>query len=198
MATQLKVNPNDPRVKRTRLLLKHALGDLLVEKSFQDITIQDIAERATLNRVTFYAHFDDKFELFSFWLREGFVDRLQSALPVTSPLTGENLRSLCRVVLETLRDSQNHCRPVHGKYGPLFESAVQEALSAFIRDWLCHWSLDQPATGVSVESLSAAMSWTIFGAGIEWSRHAEDRALDPFVDETVTVLLRGASQTFHR
>ena len=38
MVTQVKVNPNDPRVKRTRQLLKQALGDLLTEKSFHDIT----------------------------------------------------------------------------------------------------------------------------------------------------------------
>jgi len=36
----------DPRVKRTRKVLVHALGELLTEKRFSAITIQDIAERA--------------------------------------------------------------------------------------------------------------------------------------------------------
>src|SRR5436190_1860613 len=116
MATQAKVNPNDPRVKRTRQLLKRALSDLLAEKPFHDITVQDIAERATLNRVTFYAHFEDKYDLIGTWIRDGFVERLEAALPVTSHLSAANLRSLCRVVLETLRETQTHCRPLHERY----------------------------------------------------------------------------------
>jgi hypothetical protein len=47
------VNQNDPRVKRTRQLLQRAFVDLIHEKSFEAITVQDIAERATLNRATF-------------------------------------------------------------------------------------------------------------------------------------------------
>ncbi|MBI4304912.1 MAG: TetR family transcriptional regulator, partial [Chloroflexi bacterium] len=48
-------NPQDPRVKRTRKLLHDAFDSLLSEKSFEAITVQDIAERATVNRATFYA-----------------------------------------------------------------------------------------------------------------------------------------------
>jgi AcrR family transcriptional regulator len=196
MATLVKVNPNDPRVKRTRQLLKQALSDLLAEKPFQDITVQDIADRATVNRVTFYAHFEDKYDLISSWIRDGFMERLEAALPVTSPLSAGNLHLLCRVVLETLRETQTHCRPVHERYGPLFESAVQEALYAFILDWLRHWSVEEPLPEVSVESLAASMSWTIFGAGIDWSRSTEARSLDRVVDQIVAVLLRGASEVF--
>jgi AcrR family transcriptional regulator len=198
MATQVKVNPNDPRVKRTRQLLKQALSDLLAEKSFQDVTVQDITDRATLNRVTFYAHFEDKYDLISHWIRDGFVERLEAALPVISPLSARNLQVLCRVVLETLGETQTHCRRLHERYGPLFESAVQEALYAFILDWLRHWSVDEPLPEVSVESLAAAMSWTIFGAGIDWSRSTEARSLDRFVDEIVAVLLRGAADVFRQ
>src|ERR1700690_1925078 len=50
----------DPRVKRTRLLLEQAFMVVLKEKGFQTITVQDIAQRAGVNRATFYAHFEDK------------------------------------------------------------------------------------------------------------------------------------------
>ena len=59
------VNEADPRVKRTRKLLQDALLELLAEKSFDAITVQDIAERSTINRATFYAHFVDKYDLFA-------------------------------------------------------------------------------------------------------------------------------------
>ena len=66
------VNEADPRVKRTRKLLEDALMELLAEKSFDAITVQDIADRSTVNRATFYTHFVDKYELFAGSAREWF------------------------------------------------------------------------------------------------------------------------------
>src|SRR5215472_14064182 len=40
----------DPRQKRTRKLLQDALRELLQEKPFEEILVQDIAEAATVNR----------------------------------------------------------------------------------------------------------------------------------------------------
>ena len=53
----------DPRVRRTRQLLRDALLDLIREKGFEAITIQDLTDRAQLNRVTFYLHYRDKQDL---------------------------------------------------------------------------------------------------------------------------------------
>src|ERR1700735_3442593 len=53
----------DPRIRRTRQLLQEALGKLLETKDFDKISVQDIAEAATVNRATFYDHYTDKFAL---------------------------------------------------------------------------------------------------------------------------------------
>ncbi len=53
----------DPRVRRTRQMLERALETLLAQRPFERISVGDIAEAATLNRATFYAHFADKFDL---------------------------------------------------------------------------------------------------------------------------------------
>lgn len=53
----------DPRVMRTRQLLKDALVELIEERGYDKITVQDITERATLNRATFYLHYRDKLDL---------------------------------------------------------------------------------------------------------------------------------------
>ena len=90
----------DPRVKRTRQLLQQALMDLMREKSFQAITVQDIAERATVNRVTFYAHFQDKYALLEYTMREMFKQRLRSQVPEGSPFSSENLARLILTVCE--------------------------------------------------------------------------------------------------
>lgn len=53
----------DPRILRTRGLLRDAFIELVPEKGFDAITIQDLTDRATLNRATFYLHYRDKNEL---------------------------------------------------------------------------------------------------------------------------------------
>ncbi|NIM93916.1 MAG: TetR family transcriptional regulator [Anaerolineales bacterium] len=71
----------DPRVKRTRRLLRNALMKLIPEKGYNAITIQDITERATLNRATFYLHYRDKDDL----LARGF-DEIWNELTAENPL----------------------------------------------------------------------------------------------------------------
>jgi AcrR family transcriptional regulator len=53
----------DRRIIRTRHALRDALMTLIVEKGYESITIQDITDRADVNRATFYLHFKDKDEL---------------------------------------------------------------------------------------------------------------------------------------
>src|SRR5215216_7166576 len=84
----------DPRVTRTRKLLLDAFLSLMAEKSFDDITVQDIAARATVNRATFYAHFVDKYALVDEMIREGFMQILQQRMATPALSTEEHLRRL--------------------------------------------------------------------------------------------------------
>lgn len=60
MSSEKKI---DPRIKRSRLLLRDALVSLIDEKGYEKVTVQEIAERAGLNRATFYLHYKDKQDL---------------------------------------------------------------------------------------------------------------------------------------
>jgi AcrR family transcriptional regulator len=53
----------DRRIQKTRQLIMNTFIDLLAEKGFEKITINDIAERANINRGTVYLHYVDKFDL---------------------------------------------------------------------------------------------------------------------------------------
>jgi AcrR family transcriptional regulator len=53
----------DRRVRRTRALLLNAAQELVVEKGYDAMTVQDILDRADVGRSTFYAHFRDKDDL---------------------------------------------------------------------------------------------------------------------------------------
>jgi AcrR family transcriptional regulator len=54
---------SDPRILRTHKLLQDALIELTAEYGFDAITVGDIAKRATVNRATFYRHYQDKNDL---------------------------------------------------------------------------------------------------------------------------------------
>ncbi|WP_409302353.1 TetR/AcrR family transcriptional regulator [Peribacillus sp. SCS-155] len=53
----------DRRVKKSQEAIKNAFVELMSEKSFDHITIQDISDRANVGRRTIYDHYTDKFDL---------------------------------------------------------------------------------------------------------------------------------------
>lgn len=62
----------DIRIKRSKYELNAALYKLLKEKSFSKITVIDICETANINRMTFYNHYQDKYDLFNESILNGF------------------------------------------------------------------------------------------------------------------------------
>ena len=54
----------DRRSHRTKRSLSEALVDLIKEKRFDEITVQNVIDRAEVGRSTFYSHFRDKEDLF--------------------------------------------------------------------------------------------------------------------------------------
>lgn len=61
---------NDLRVKRTYILLKNALFELMAKKSFEEIKVNDICNLAMVHRTTFYSHFSDKYELLEYCIKD--------------------------------------------------------------------------------------------------------------------------------
>ena len=61
----------DPRVKRTRRLLRDALVSLILEKDFASISIKEITERAEVAYITFFRHFESLDQLLMEVLDEG-------------------------------------------------------------------------------------------------------------------------------
>lgn len=57
------MNQNDLRVRKTRKNIENSFISLLKEKDFHKITVQDILDRALINRSTFYKHYMDKYQL---------------------------------------------------------------------------------------------------------------------------------------
>ncbi len=80
------------RGRRTRDALGDALVALIHEKTFEEITVQQVLDRAGVSRTTFYTHFRDKDDLFLsdvedfFALMEGLLDKMHSPPTRVAPL----------------------------------------------------------------------------------------------------------------
>jgi AcrR family transcriptional regulator len=74
----------DPRVIRTRQVLREALVAVILEKGYDATSIQDITDRAGLRRATFYLHYRDKDELLLSMLRDT-LDGLMQQMAALSP-----------------------------------------------------------------------------------------------------------------
>lgn len=53
----------DIRVIKTKKAIENAFIEILSEKSFSKITIEEICKKANVNRMSFYNHYDDKYDL---------------------------------------------------------------------------------------------------------------------------------------
>lgn len=74
------IRKTDRRIVRTRQLLREALMQLIVERGYDAITIQDITDRANVARTTFYLHFTDKDDLLFQTMRDLYEELFASAL----------------------------------------------------------------------------------------------------------------------
>jgi AcrR family transcriptional regulator len=192
------MNEADPRVKRTRKLIVEAFFALLAEKSLHAISVQDIAERATVNRATFYTHFEDKYALMDWVVRDLFREALTQRLGAAPRFSLDNLRLLVVTVCEFLGQFEGHCAPGGRSVEPQVEMKVQEELATFLLGWLRQAPLARGRTGGpdggEREALASLLGWAIFGAGVEWSRGSRRRPAEEWARDVVATLVGGVAR----
>jgi AcrR family transcriptional regulator len=160
----------DPRIKRTRQMLFHAFQSLLSEKTFELITVQDIAERSTLNRATFYDHFTDKFALLEAMIGERF-GTLIAARTVGNEGTCETaLRQLILAACDFLVELSSGCQKHQRQFEPTVESQVKSVLRETLLVGLRQHGAKNP------ELRATMVSWAITGAALQWSRERKTSA----------------------
>ncbi len=164
----------DPRVVRTRQLLRDALVSLVAEKGFNALTVQDIADRATLNRATFYLHYQDKHELLVNSLRDA-IDELMAdigPLDENGQLIVDGPERPIKRVFEHVAQHARFYQVMMGAEGiPSFIAGVRDYIAEITLGWL---SLLQPLpekSTVPLEIVANSLSWSLLGVLIWWLEH---------------------------
>jgi AcrR family transcriptional regulator len=151
----------DPRIVRSRRMLMDSLVRLLKNKEFEDISVQEIADEATLNRATFYLHYQDKNALLGAMTDARFRDLIERRSITLTDCHGA-LRAIALGVCDYLAEStscptQLARMSLEGSIIPVVEGMFKEGLA-----------LHGIAPGADAELLATTAAWAVFGAARRW------------------------------
>jgi len=186
---QPETETTDPRILRSRRMLMDALVKLLIKKDFEDISIQDIADEATLNRATFYLHYPDKNALLQAMTGARFRDLIERRAITFSDCHGA-LRAIALGVCDYLAETTG-C-PTQLARMPLEVSIIPVVEDMFNEGLALHGT-----AGIDGALLATTAAWAVFGAARRWFQSpnripAEEMAAK--IETMVTPILFGASQ----
>lgn len=163
----IEVEKIDPRIKRTRVLIESTFMQLMDEKSFHDITVQDITQRAEVNRATFYAHYADKFELMDGITRSLFRAELEKRTLKACTYSRDNLFALLVAVCEFVSKNIRQCKNTDAQFESLIEGQVRNQILDLIGAWMPQTPNYDPTMG---EERATAVTWAIYGLAAQWSK----------------------------
>ena len=175
----------DPRVKRTRSLLEQAFLEVVADKGFQAVSVQDITEKAGVNRATFYAHFPDKYALLDYSVRQGFRQEIEKRMLNVCTFSMENLHALMIAVCEYISTASSHCNPPSQQFESVMETQVREQIQELIQKWI-----EKLGTDVDMEIAATAASWAIYGLALQWSRNRNRKrpSAENFADQVLPLI----------
>jgi AcrR family transcriptional regulator len=163
----------DLRIRRTKKLLLDSLISLIIEKGFDAITVKDIAQRAMVNRTTFYHHYEDKMDL----LERG-MDEIFDNLRQLAEKPQENGKKILEdqppqaliVVFEHIAANEIFYKAMLGKNGvSVFMERLQKYNTDIIRqriEYLVSKSKGNPLVPLDIAINHAASSY--FGIIVWW------------------------------
>jgi AcrR family transcriptional regulator len=164
--------PIDRRVARSREMLHQAMLSLIIEKGYEEITVEDICERANVGRSTFYAHFTSKDDLKRRGLehlRQELIEQQRKA----SSLADTNVRGLAftLTMFEHARDHIHLYRALVGsRGGAIALTTIRQTLCEIVRGELVEIRGKEP-NGISREfavqyivgAYMAVLTWWLDG-----------------------------------
>jgi len=167
-------------------MLGNALKELLQEKSFEDISVQDLAERSTVNRATFYDHFADKYALLEASISDRFQCEISKRMGEAKATCPEAQKQIILTICSFLAEVSSGCQKHQRQFQPLLETQVK----SIVREFLLVGLREQKIEPAEAELRATLASWAIVGAALEWCR--EKKTTPEVLAETILPLIRPA------
>jgi AcrR family transcriptional regulator len=188
----------DPRIRRTRQLLQGALQTLMQTKGFDDISVLDITEAATVNRATFYDHYTDKYSLLDATIAGGFhmlLHQRSVQFDGTCPSAASAvILATCDYLTQTHSNSTVCNR--QSAFEPLVDAAIITAVRRVLEKGMPKPDRPEHPSFPSADMTAAAASWAIYGAVKQWfftPDHPPAEQVVPAILELVLPILQQAN-----
>ncbi|MBP1044957.1 TetR/AcrR family transcriptional regulator [Enterococcus sp. BWM-S5] len=162
----------DLRVMRTHKMIIEAFFHLVEEKGFEAITIQEIADRAMINRATFYAHFKDKQDLYD-QIFDFAVQAFTSALDTDKTIQGnrievKKIELLLTTIYNNIHKNKNFFLTImDGSSNETLRRKLADILYEKYADTLAHLRITENDIEVPVDFIIEYMT-SIFIGTLHW------------------------------
>jgi AcrR family transcriptional regulator len=157
----------DRRVRKTRKALREAMQVLMSEKGYDQVTIEELTERADIGRTTFYLHYSAKQDL----LLEQFDELLEqlveqlSDIPLSSwtqqgevlPTESHPGRPICMIFQHAADNEELYQLVLHGEGVDQASQRLQEMMTRAVTSFF------DPNIGHKTERLSLQFPVDLFG-----------------------------------
>ena len=148
----------DRRVKRTRTALREALIALILERGWDETSVQDVCDRADIGRSTFYTHFVDKEDL----LVSGFDEVRRTIRALGACGSDQKALGFVRGMAEHVHDNRRLFRAIVGKRsGQAVQKRFQQLLFDLVQEDLAPLTTAGPRLDATVHFLSGALFQTL-------------------------------------
>lgn len=175
----------DIRVKRTYNQLFSALIKLLGEKSFDDLTVLEICDKAGVHRATFYKHFVDKYDFlntcFNISLSNLTFDKIAESY------TPETMKKSCmRMILKVLNFVEENQKVIVSlstdRSSASFNTALNDAIANFIEERINTIRPENEKLSKTVPLLANYYAGAIVGIIKWWATNQSSYSKQDFLD----------------
>lgn len=174
----------DFRIEKTYLSLYSAFTSLLEEKKFEEFTVNELCERAMIRRTTFYKHFADKYEYFTFYIKET-CNSFQDQLPpdVKSYDVNEYFLHMCRELLRFIEKHEKLVMNVaNSTMFPILMDSLMEQISMDVSTVLKHMDETRKMTPAQISGLATFYAGGLVNTLRQKLKHASQINTDEFMD----------------
>ena len=131
-----KVSKDNRSTRRTRSAIREALAEMLAVKPLGKITVQELIDRANICRTTFYAHYEDLYDLLG-EMENDILSEIRTGLEELdqAPIRVEEQYPAIEAVVAVYAKHEKLIRLLNGPNGdPAFDARLQDTIYQLTRD----------------------------------------------------------------
>jgi AcrR family transcriptional regulator len=165
----MRKDKQDRRSQRTHRLISSAMAELMSEKSYDAITVQDLLDRADIGRSTFYSHYFDKEDVLAS-VAEEMLEMLSQQLSQRN--AGQGIIPSLELFQHAYQNYQYFRAMLRGQAREVLWDAAQTSLSKTIEQTLATTFAQKPSPSVPLPVMSQYLAGAFLNL-LKWWLTAE-------------------------